>query len=48
MILGCVILVVGLGYFGSWWGLLGLVPLATGYFRWCPPYKLLGINTNKE
>jgi len=29
----------------GWWGLLGLVPLATGLLRWCPPYALLGINT---
>lgn len=28
-----------------WWGLVGLVPLATGLFRWCPAYSLLGINT---
>lgn len=27
------------------WGWLGLVPLATGIFGWCPPYALLGINT---
>ena len=29
----------------GWWGLLGLVPLATGLLSWCPPYALLGINT---
>jgi hypothetical protein len=27
------------------WGLLGLVPLATGLAGWCPPYALLGIRT---
>jgi len=27
------------------WGYLGLVPLATGLLGWCPPYRLLGINT---
>jgi hypothetical protein len=27
------------------WGLVGLVPLATGLFRYCPAYPLLGINT---
>ena len=30
---------------GSWWGAIGLVPLATGLLRWCPPYSLLGIST---
>jgi hypothetical protein len=29
----------------GWWGYLGLVPLATGFFRWCPPYALLGWST---
>lgn len=30
------------------WGLLGLIPLATGITGWCPPYHLLGINTCKN
>jgi hypothetical protein len=29
------------------WGLLGIVPLATALFRWCPAYSLLGMNTCK-
>lgn len=29
----------------SWWGWLGVVPLATGLTGWCPPYAMLGINT---
>ena len=28
-----------------WWGLVGLVPLATGLFSFCPAYPLLGVNT---
>jgi hypothetical protein len=27
------------------WGYLGIVPLATGLFRFCPAYTLLGIRT---
>lgn len=27
------------------WGWVGIVLLATGIFRFCPAYKLLGINT---
>ena len=27
------------------WGLLGIVPLATGIAGWCPPYAVLGIRT---
>jgi O-antigen ligase len=29
------------------WGWIGIVPLATGLFKFCPAYKLLGVNTGK-
>ena len=29
-----------------WWGLAGLVPLATGLTRLCPLYKPFGIDTS--
>lgn len=29
----------------GWWGWLGVIPLATGFIRFCPLYPLLGINT---
>jgi hypothetical protein len=29
------------------WGYIGVVPLATGLFRWCPAYTLFGIRTCK-
>jgi len=28
-----------------WWGLVGLVPLATGIFGFCPLYPLLGFSS---
>lgn len=28
-----------------WWGLIGIVPLATGLMSSCPLYSLVGINT---
>jgi hypothetical protein len=28
-----------------WLGLIGVVPLVTGLFRWCPAYELLGLNS---
>ena len=31
-----------------WWGLVGLVPLLTGRFGFCPLYTLLGVNTCKK
>lgn len=27
------------------WGLIGLVPLATGLMGYCPVYQILGLNT---
>jgi hypothetical protein len=30
------------------WGWIGIVPVLTGVFRFCPAYLLLGINTNKK
>jgi hypothetical protein len=29
------------------WGLIGIVPLATGLIGWCPAYSILGIKTCK-
>jgi hypothetical protein len=47
-------LVAGLGIaiagvvFESYWGVIGVVFIATAVFRFCPFYPLLGINTNKK
>jgi hypothetical protein len=30
---------------GTAWGLLGLIPLATGLFGFCPAYRLFGLST---
>lgn len=46
LILAIVIFALGILY-QSWWGLLGILPLLTVVFGWCPPYGLFGINTNK-
>lgn len=27
------------------WGLIGIVPLATGLLNWCPLYTVLGFNS---
>jgi len=29
----------------GWWGWIGVIPLATGLFSFCPLYTLLGMNT---
>lgn len=47
LIAGAGIIAAGF-YFQSWWGAIGIVPLVTGTLRWCPPYQLLGISTDKK
>jgi len=41
--------ILGAGYyFKSWWGLIGIVPLLTATFRFCPaylPYLPFGLST---
>lgn len=46
IIAGVVIVAIGV-VTGSWWGAIGLVPIATGLMRWCPAYTPFGINTGK-
>ncbi len=43
-VLGLVIIGVGIAY-GSWWGLIGVVALATAAISFCPAYRLLGMST---
>lgn len=38
------IVAAGMGAIG-WWGYLGIVPLLTGLFRFCPAYAILGVKT---
>ncbi|NOR76109.1 MAG: DUF2892 domain-containing protein [Draconibacterium sp.] len=48
IVVGLIVAILGV-WFDSWWGLIGLVPLATGLFRWCPFYLPFKISTdNKE
>jgi hypothetical protein len=49
VIVGLALLAWALGYFpgygASVWGWVGLVPLLTGVFGYCPAYSLIGVNT---
>lgn len=41
--------VLGAGfYFKSWWGLVGLIPLGTALYGWCPAYAPFGISTKRR
>lgn len=45
IVLGLVL--IGLAVTGTvgWWGWIGILPLATGLFKFCPAYTLVGVNT---
>ncbi len=30
------------------WGWVGIIPIVTGIFRFCPAYPLIGLNTSKK
>ncbi|WP_321369422.1 DUF2892 domain-containing protein [uncultured Draconibacterium sp.] len=47
IIAGLIIAIVGV-IFDSWWGLIGIVPLATGLFKFCPLYVPLKISTTEK
>ena len=41
------LVLIGLAASGTvgMWGYIGVVPLLTGLFRFCPVYPLIGLNT---
>ncbi|MEX0601305.1 MAG: DUF2892 domain-containing protein [Rhodothermales bacterium] len=47
IVLGVIILALGV-FMESWWGLIGLIPLATGFVRWCPLYAPFKFSTTKR
>lgn len=47
IIAGIAILVLGVIY-KSWWGLVGIVPLATAFMSWCPLYSPCHITTRRS
>lgn len=47
IILGVVVIGTGL-YFNSWWGVIGLLIIATAVIGWCPAYVPFGISTCGE
>lgn len=47
IVLGAVLILLTLTGVIGVWGWIGIVPLGTGLFNFCPLYTLLGINTCK-
>jgi Protein of unknown function (DUF2892) len=44
---GLVLIGLGVAGIGAPWTFIGVVPLATGLFGWCPLYRILGISSCK-
>jgi hypothetical protein len=42
---GLALIVASLTGVIGWWGLIGVVPLATGFMRFCPAYLPFGLST---
>ena len=42
---GLVLIVLAASSVIGLWGWIGIVPLATGVFKFCPMYSLQGVNT---
>lgn len=47
IVVGLLLIGLTLGGVIGMWGWIGPLPLATGIFRFCPAYGLLGIKTCK-
>ena len=47
IIVGLAIAILGI-VFDSWNGVIGIVPLATGLFAWCPLYVPFKLSTLKK
>lgn len=47
IIVGLILIGLSLAGVIGVWGWIGLLPIATGIFRFCPAYRLLGISSCK-
>lgn len=47
IVIGLILMILAATGTVGLWGWIGIVPLLTGLFRFCPAYNLLGINTCK-
>ncbi len=44
---GAIVILLGLIY-SSWWGLVGVVLVATGFLNFCPVYTLFKFSSRKN
>lgn len=45
ILLGATLIILAASGTIGWWGWLGIAPIVTGFFRFCPLYPLLGISS---
>lgn len=45
IVVGLVLIALAATGVVGWWGWIGVVPLLTGIFRFCPVYPILGLTT---
>ncbi len=46
-VLGAVIIGAGI-FYQSWWGVIGLLLIITGFIGWCPAYALFNIDSGAK
>ena len=47
MVIGVVLLALVVVGPKTWWGLIGLVPIVTALWGWCPIWSTLGFSTHR-
>lgn len=44
ILLGVAIMAAGY-FYGSWFGLIGIIPVLTAFMSFCPLYSIIGVST---
>lgn len=45
IVVGLALILLAAFHVIGWWGYIGVVPLLTALFNFCPVYTLIGLNT---
>ncbi|MFO7582427.1 DUF2892 domain-containing protein [Guyparkeria sp.] len=48
IVVGALLIALAIFNVIGWWGYIGIIPLATGLFNFCPVYRLIGMNTRDK
>lgn len=47
ILLGSALIIWAAFFGGPVWAYIGVIPLITGFVKWCPAYSLIGFKTSK-